>query len=51
MDKERKVLLETRLRNIKRKHSKLMQYPEMLDECIELDKEIKSIEQQLSAMT
>jgi hypothetical protein len=48
---ETKIFLETKLRNLKRKNAKLAYHPEFTDEYLEIDKEIKSIEQQLSAMT
>lgn len=50
-DGERKACLSARLRNLKRKNAKLRYHPEFTDEYLEIDKEIKSIEQQLSAMT
>lgn len=47
---ERKYLLKTRLRNLKRKHAKLMQHADLIDEAIEIDREIKSIEQQIQEL-
>lgn len=49
-DNERKVLNETHLRNLKRKYAKLIQIPEMAEECIELKCEIDALERDLSAM-
>lgn len=48
---ELKIYLETKLRNLKRKNAKLSQHPEFSKEYLEIDKEIKDIEAQLSAMT
>ena len=50
MDAERKVFLETRLRNIKRKHAKLIQHAELTDDALELKKEIDNIENQLNSL-
>lgn len=44
---ETKIFLETRLRNLKRKQSKLASHPELVDEYFEVDKEIKDIELKL----
>lgn len=49
-DKERKVLLETRLRNIKRKFAKLSQHADLTDECLSLKSEIDSIEHEIKLM-
>ena len=46
-EKEQRVLTETRLRNLKRKYSKLLQRPEFAEECIDLKNEIDTIEKQL----
>ena len=48
MDKERKVLLETRLRNLKRKHAKLTKHADLIEETIELKAEIDGIERELT---
>ena len=48
-DKERKLLLETRLRNIKRKYAKIIQHPDLAEECIDLKCEIDSIERELNS--
>jgi uncharacterized protein YdcH (DUF465 family) len=47
---ERRVFLETRLRNLKRKHAKLSQHADLLEEYEEIDKEIQSIENELNLM-
>ena len=46
-DKEQRVLNQTRLRNLKRKYAKLIQRPEMVEECIELKADIDALEKQL----
>ena len=48
-DKEKRVLKKTKLKNLKRKYSKLMQVPEMMEECIELKSEIDGIERELNS--
>jgi len=47
---ERKVFLETKLRNLRRKHAKLSQHPELVDEYLSIGKEINSIESELNLM-
>ena len=47
-DKEKKVFLETRLRNLKRKHTKLAQHADLTDEYFEISKEIESVEHELT---
>lgn len=47
---ERQVLLETRLRNLKRTYSKMIDHSDLLDECIELKAEIDGIERELKLM-
>ena len=44
---ETKVYLETKLRNLKRKHARLAQHPELADDYFEIGKEINDIEDQL----
>ena len=44
---ETKVFLETKLRNLKRKHAKLAQHPELTEDYFEIGKEINDIEDQL----
>lgn len=46
-DKEKKVLMQTRLRNLKRKYAKMIQHADLLEECIELKAEINGIERDL----
>ena len=47
-EKEQKTLKKTRLRNLKRKYSKLIQHPDCVEECIDLKAEIDSIERELT---
>ena len=47
-DKETKVYQETRLRNLKRKYSKLKEHSECIEDCIELKAEIDGIKRQLN---
>ena len=44
---ETKIYLQTKLRNLKRKHAKLSQHAELSEEYLEIGKEIKSIEAQI----
>ena len=47
---ETKVFLETKLRNLKRKHAKLAHHPELTDDYFEIGKEIRDVEEQLKLM-
>ena len=47
---ESKAYLSAKLRNLKRKHSKLAQHAELADEYLEIGKEIKFIESELSKL-
>jgi len=49
-DRERKACLSARLRNLKRKHAKLMNHSDLIEEAIEIDREIKSIEKQIAEL-
>ena len=49
MDKERKVLLSARLRNLERKFSKMIPHAELADEALEIKKEIDSIKKELDS--
>ena len=49
-DKERKVLKKTRLKNLKRKYTKMIQHPDLAEECIELKCDIDSLEREIQAM-
>ena len=44
---ETKVFLQTKLRNLKRKHAKLAQHADLTDEYTSIGKEIKDVENQL----
>lgn len=48
--KERKVLLEVKLRNLKRKYSKLVQHSSLVQEALEIKKEIDEIESQITEL-
>ena len=47
--KEKKVLNETKLRNLKRKYAKMIQHADLLDECAELKSEINRLEKELNS--
>ena len=49
-DKERKTLLQARLRNMKRKYAKLTEHPDLAEEAIETKCDIDSLERELKAM-
>lgn len=46
---ERKVYLQTKLRNLKRKYSKVIQHADLGEQAIELKAEIDSIERELNS--
>ena len=45
---ERKVYLETKLRNLKRKHAKLAYHADLADEYFSIGKEIEDVEAQIT---
>jgi hypothetical protein len=47
-DKERKTLNRTRLRNMKRRYAKMIQHPDLAEECISLKCEIDGLERELN---
>jgi hypothetical protein len=47
--KERKVYLKAKLNNLKRKYAKLIQHSDLLQEALEIKKEIDSIEKELNS--
>jgi len=47
---ENKVFLQTKLRNLKRKHAKLANHADLTDDYFEIGKEINDIEDQLKLM-
>lgn len=49
-EKERKVLLETKIRNLKRRHAKFMQHADLTDEALEVGREIKACEAELKML-
>ena len=49
-DQERKTLLKTRLRNLKRKYAKMVNHADLIEEAIELKADIDSIERELKLM-
>jgi hypothetical protein len=49
MNKERKALLNARLRNMKRKYARIIQHAELGEQAIELKAEIDGIERELNS--
>ena len=49
-DRERKVLLETKLRNLKRKYARIVQHSSLVQEALELKKEIDEIDTQITKL-
>lgn len=49
-DKERKVYLETRLRTLKRKYTKMIQHSDLTEDCIDLKNEIGNVECELDKL-
>ena len=49
-DKEYRVYLETRLRNLKRRYSKLLQHADLVDEALDTKKQIQATEEELTSM-
>ena len=48
--KERKVFIETKIRNLKRKQARLAQHSSLTDEYFETGKEIESCERELKML-
>ena len=48
-DKERQAFLKARLRNLKRKYSKVRQHADLGEEAIELKSQIDGIERELNS--
>ena len=48
--RERKVYLQARLRNLKRKYSKVIQHSDLAEEAIELKADIDAIEKEIKFM-
>jgi len=49
-NRERKVLLETKLRNLKRKYARIVQHSSLVQEALELKKEIDEIDTQITKL-
>ena len=49
-DKEYRVYLETRLRNLQRRYIRLIQYADLVDEALETKKQIQATEEELTHM-
>ena len=49
-DREYKVYMEARLRNLKRKYAKLLQHADLLDETEAIGREIKLVEAQITKL-
>ena len=49
-DKEKKVYLTAKLRNLKRKYAKMIRHSDLVEECIELKAEIDSIDKEIKFM-
>ena len=49
-NKEKKALLNARLRNMKRKYAKITQHADLGEEAIELKADIDSLEREIQAM-
>lgn len=47
---ESKIYLETKLRNLKRKHARLAQHANLTDEYFNVTNEIKEVQAQLSSL-
>lgn len=47
---ESKIYLETKLRNLKRKHTRLAQYANLTDEYFNVTNEIKDVQSQLFSL-
>ena len=48
-DRERKAYLKAKLRNLKRKYSKVIQHSDLMEEAIELKADIDAIEKELNS--
>ena len=49
-NKEKKAMLKARLRNMKRRYAKMIQHPDLAEECIELKCDVDSLEREIQAM-
>ena len=48
MNKEKQVMLQARLRNLKRKYAKISQHPDLGEEAIELKADIDALEREIT---
>lgn len=48
-NKEHRIYLQTKLRNLKRRYAKINQHPDLAEEAIELKADIDSIERELNS--
>jgi hypothetical protein len=48
-DKERRVYLKAKLNNLKRKYAKIIQHSDLVEEALEIKKQIDSIDQELNS--
>ena len=48
-DRERKAYLKAKLRNLKRKYSKVIQHSDLMEETIELKADIDALERELNS--
>ena len=48
-EKEQRVYKETKLRNLKRRYSKMFQHPDLVEDCIELKADIDALERELNS--
>ena len=49
-DKEKKTYLQAKLRNLKRKYSKIIQHSDLMEQAIELKSEIDAIDKEIKFM-
>lgn len=47
--REEKVFKETRLRNLERWFSKMIQHPELVEECMDIESEINALREELKS--
>lgn len=49
-EREKKVFLETKLRNLKNVHSKMIVHSDLVDETLRIEKEINWLEEELASL-
>jgi hypothetical protein len=47
---KKRIFIQNRIRNLKRKYAKFIQHAEFIDECNEINEEIKNLELELAMM-